>query len=160
VTSETHTFPDALKDPGAGKKVELNLFTYCANYWRPNELVQVGEFYRPTRPTGYSYEVTTAGTFGAREPVWPTSEGGTVPSGSAVLTCRAAGANGLNAISDVSATSDPTGLTISDVSVSETAKILATYSGGTLGQDYDAVFTYTLNGVTRVARQTVKIRKR
>jgi hypothetical protein len=83
-----------------------------------------------------------------------------VQNGSVVFTCRAAGTNGVMEITSPTAISDPTGLTIGSVSVSESTKILATYSAGTLGQDYDAVFTFTLNGATRVARQTVKVRRR
>lgn len=155
-----YTFPDAVKDPAAEKKVELNLFKYCANYWRANELVLLGEFVRPTKATGFAYQVSDGGTTGAREPTWPQTLGATVMSGSAMLTCVAAGSSGLNAISDPSAVSDPTGMTVTGVSESESTKILATYQGGTLGQDYDAVFTFTLNGITRVARQKVLIRKR
>jgi hypothetical protein len=51
-------------------------------------------------------------------------------------------------------------VTIAAVSVEEYTNILATYSGGGLDQDYDATFTFTLNGVTRVARQRVSIRKK
>jgi hypothetical protein len=66
----------------------------------------------------------------------------------------------VNAISSPSASSDPTGLTITNVSAAETTKIQATYSGGVEGETHDAVFTFTLNGVTRVARQKVPIEKR
>lgn len=155
-----YTFPDAVKDPAAEKKVELNLFRFCANYWRANELVSMGEYFRPTKATGFSYQVTTAGTTGEREPSWPTTLGATVNSGSVTFTCAEAGSNGLNALSSPSAVSDPTGMTIASATVSETTKLLATYQGGTLGQDYDAVYTFTLNGITRVARQKVLIRKR
>lgn len=155
-----YRFGEVEKDPDETLKVSLDAFKACANFWRRNEQYSLGEYVRPTRSTGFSYEVTTGGTTGAREPVWPKTEGATVASGSVVLTCRAAGSNGLNEISSPSAVSDPTGLTISDVSASESTKILATYSGGTLDQDYDAVFTFTLNAVPRVARQKVKVRKR
>jgi hypothetical protein len=155
-----YTFPDAVKDPAAEKKVELNLFKFCANYWRANELVALGEYFRPVKATGFSYQVSVGGTTGPREPAWPETEGATVRSGSATFTCAAAGANGLNALSDPSAVSDPAGMTVTGVSVSESTKLLATYQGGTLDQDYDAVFTFTLNGITRVARQKVLIRKR
>lgn len=144
------------------KKVTLNLFRWCANFWRANETHGSGEHIRPTRATGFAYECTTAGTTGAREPLWPRSLDATVTDGSVIWTCRAASTNGLNAITSPSAASDPTGLTIGSVSVDEGCKILATYEppANSLGQDYDAVFTFTLNGVTRVARQRVEIRKR
>jgi hypothetical protein len=154
------TFPDALKDPAEELKVTLNLFRYCASFWRPNEQYALNEYARPGRATGFAYQSTTAGTSGAREPTWPRTLGATITDGSVTWTCVVAETNGLNVISSPSAVSDPTGLTIGSVSVSEATKILATYSGGTLDQDFDAVFTFTLNGVTRVARQRVLIRKR
>jgi hypothetical protein len=153
----SHTFDSVVKDPAAARKVVLDLFAICAVHWRPNEQFDAQEFIRPTRANGFSYECTTAGLTAFREPVWPTTVGQTVASGSAVFTCRAAGSNGLNAISNLSASSD---LTVSDVSVSETCKIAATYAiGGTVEQDYPVVFTFDLDGVPRVARQLVKVRE-
>lgn len=155
-----YTFDPIEVDPGESRKVTLDLFGKCANFWRPNEQYASTEFIRPTRATGFSYECTTAGTTSEREPIWPRAIGLTVTDGSVVWTCRAASTNGLNAITSPSATPDPTGFTIGGVSVEEAHKILATYSGGQLGQNYDAVFTFTLNGVSRVARQRVEFRKR
>jgi hypothetical protein len=155
-----YRLPDVQKDPAEALKVTLNLFYACANLWQRNEAYSLTDMIRPTRATGYAYECTNAGSSGNREPIWPRTLGSTVTDGSVTWTCRAAGDNGLSALSSPAATSDPTGLTVSDVSVEETTKILATYTGGQLGQDYDAVFTFTLNGVTRVARQRVEIRKR
>ena len=160
ISSADLTFETLVKDPAESRPVILNLFRKCANFWRPNEQYATNEFIRPNKATGFSYQATTGGTSGAREPLWPKVLAATVTDGSVLWTCTAAGANGLNAISAPSGTSDPTGLTISSVSVSETANILATYSGGTLDQDYDAVFSFTLNGVTRIARQKVEVRKR
>lgn len=154
------TFPDALKDPAEDLKVTLSLFRYCASFWRPNESYDLSEFVRPNKATGFAYQATAAGLSSAREPTWPRTLAATVVDGSVTWTCAAASTNGLNAITSPSAVSEPTGLTIASVSVSESTKILATYSGGTLDQDYDAVFTFTLNSVPRVARQRVLIRKR
>lgn len=153
------TFDAVEKDPSGQRKVELNFYRWCANTWRANEEVGSGEFFRPSRPNGFSYEVTAAGLTGAREPTWPSTIGQTVQSGSAVFTSRAAGANGLNAISGEGAVSSPTGLTIA-LSVSEYVKIIATYGvGGSEGQDFEAVYSFTLDGITRIARQIVRVRK-
>jgi hypothetical protein len=155
-----YTFSEVTKDPAESIKVRLNLFNQCANFWRDNESFDSGEYIRPNRANGFSYECTTAGTSGYREPNWPQTIDATVRDGSITWTCRAASSNGINAITDPSSSSDPTGLTVSDVSVSEDAKILATYTGGSEDDDYDAVFSFTLNGVARIARQKVRIRKR
>lgn len=157
-----YTFPAFKLDPGDTRKVALNLFRECANFWRANETYGAGEYIRPTRATGFSYQCTTAGTSGAREPVWPISLGATIPDGSVVWTASAALTNGLQTIQSPTAASDPVGLTISDVSVSEAVLILATYSapGSVPGQSFDAKFTFTLDGVSRVVRQRVEIRKR
>jgi hypothetical protein len=151
--------PDAIKDPGTDLKVSLEFFGDCANFWRANEECSLNEHVRPTRGTGFAYKATVAGLSGSREPVWPKTLDATVTDGSITWTCVAAGTNGLAPITSPSATSDPTGLTISAVAVEESTKILATYQGGSLGQDYEAVFTFTLNGA-RVARQRVLVRKR
>lgn len=155
------TFPDTTKDPDEEKKVTLNLFNFCASFWRPNELVELNEYVRPRKATGFAYQATVAGTTATREPVWPTVSNATITDGSVTWKCIEAAANGLNEITAPSAVSEPVGgIVISDVSVSESTKILATYSSGTAGQDSYAVFTFTLNGATRVARQRVLVRKR
>jgi hypothetical protein len=157
-TENEYIFDPVDKDPAGARKVVLDLFAICANFWRPNEQYSAGDFVRPNRANGFSYECTTAGTSNFREPsYWPQTIGATKTEGSVTWTCRAASTNGLAAITSPSAASD---LTVSDVSVEESTKILATYaSGGTDGDDYDVVFSFTLDGVTRVARQTVRVRK-
>lgn len=153
-----YTFDPVSKDPAESRIVELELFNKAANFWRINEQYALNEFIRPNVATGFAYQATAGGTSGIREPRWPTTVGATVTDGSVTWTCATAGANGLNAVSAPTAVSSPLGVTISAISVVETTKILATYTGGTVGQDFDAVFSFTLNGVPRVARQTVKIR--
>jgi len=157
-TESEYIFDPVTKDPAGARKVVLDLFAICANFWRPNEQYSAGEFIRPNRANGFSYECTTAGTSAFREPIsWPRVTGVTVTDGSVTWTCRAASTNGLAAVTGPTAASD---LTVIDVSAEESTKILATYAiGGTDGEDYDAVFTFTLDGVTRVARQTVRVRK-
>lgn len=155
-----YTFDSLTKDPAESRMVELDLFGKCANFWRPNEQYAANEYIRPNTATGFAYQANANASSGLREPRWPTTLAATVADGSLIWTCVAAGANGLNAVSGASAVSNPIGLTISAISVSETSKILATYAGGTVDQDYDAVFSFTLNGVPRVARQTVRIRYR
>lgn len=150
-----YTFDPVTKDPAEQISVELDLFNKAANFWRPNEQFSGSEYVRPNIGTGFAYQAS-AGTSGNREPRWPTTLAATVIDGSVTWTCAAANANGLNAVSAVSALA--IGVTASGVAVSETTKILATYAGGTANGDYDVVFSFTLNGVPRVARQTVKVR--
>lgn len=155
-----YRFQDTVKDPAESLLVSLNFFNLCANFWQPNEQFSAAESIRPTIATGFAYNTASGGTSGAREPRWPTTLAQTVVDGSITWTCTAASSNGVNAVSAPSAVSDPTGLTIGSIAISESTKILATYSSGTDGQDYDAVFTLTLNAVTRIARQRVKVRRR
>jgi hypothetical protein len=160
--NDDFTFDPVMVDPAESFKVELELFGKCANFWRPNEPFTASEFVRPGRATGFAYQASTDGLSGAREPVWPTTLGGTMRDGSLLWTCVAAGTNGLNAVSAPVASSYPPGLTISTVSVSESTIILATYAvaSGIEGQQFEAIFDFTLNGVTRRARQLVILSKR
>jgi hypothetical protein len=152
--------PAAIKDPDESLQVTLKFYGDCVIAWERNEPYSLAEFIRPaSKPTGYSYECTTAGTSGANEPRWPITLGATVTDGSCVWTCREAALNGLRAITDPLATPE-IGLTVTDVVAVEACKILATYVGGSDGEDYDVAFSFTLNGVTRVARQVVQVRKR
>lgn len=152
---------DALKDPAESLQVELNLFEMCARFWKPNELYSLGEVVRPRTPNGYAFSVTVGGTSGAEEPSWRRGVGELTPEDGAVTwTGLDAASNGVNPITSPSAVSDPSGLNILNVSVIEDVKIVATYQGGTAGKRYDSVFSFTLNGVTRVVRQRVHVRKR
>lgn len=57
--------------------------------WKASTVYALGEFVNSTSPTGYEYEVTTAGTSNATEPVWPTTVGGTIVNGTVTFTVRA-----------------------------------------------------------------------
>lgn len=150
----------AVKDPAESLPVTIDCYDLCAIKWQANELQTITiDYVRPTVANGFAYQCTTAGTTGSREPRWPTTLAQTVVDGSVTWTCVAASANGLNVLTSPTATPD-TGLTVSNVAVSESTKITATYSSGTADQDYDVVYSFTLGGVTRIARQMVQVRKR
>jgi hypothetical protein len=162
MTEDEYTFEPVTKDAGDDLPVEL-LFGHleeCIEFWQPDELVEENEYCKPRVPNGFAAKCTTAGRTGGREPHWKKVAAQTVTDGSAVWTMEAAGQNGINAVAGATAVSDPLGLTISGVAAEESTKIVAEYSGGTDGEDYDAVFTFTIGGKARVARQKVQIRKR
>lgn len=46
--------------------------------WQPNTAYAVDDIVRPTTQNGRSYRCTVAGTTGATQPTWPTTEGQTV----------------------------------------------------------------------------------
>jgi hypothetical protein len=161
MTETEYTITPALvKDPAEARTFDVDFYAKCVQLWRPNEQVSVGEFMRPSVPNGFAYRVTNAGTTGAKEPLWPKVIDQTIPSGSATFECSTAVAQGLNAITSPAVTSDPAGLTVTAVSVQETRKIRCTVSGGLDGQDYDLVYGFTLDAVSRVARLKVQVRKR
>jgi hypothetical protein len=60
--------------------------------WSASKVAALGGFVVAANPdaTPFQFEVTTAGTFGATQPVWNTTVAGTTTSGTAVLTCRGA----------------------------------------------------------------------
>jgi hypothetical protein len=148
-------------DPSEQDRVSIDLFDMCASFWLPNEAVVENEYVRPSRATGFSYQWTGSdGNTGFREPRWPTVIGQTVSDGSGLWTCAAASTNAINAISNVTAVSEPLGLTIAAADVQESTRIVATYSGGDAGNEYAAVFSFTLDGYPRVVRHRVPVRKR
>lgn len=154
-----YRFASVTKDPAEERDVKLECFSMCANFWAPNQVYAAGTYVRPTRPTGFAYLTILGGLSGAVEPRWPEALSATKIDGSVEWTCSAPGANGLNAVSSPAA-SAPTGITATGVAVADSTRILATYNGGTEGQDYDVAFTFTINGRARVGRQTVRVRKR
>lgn len=152
--------PEAYKDPGESMPVAPDFYDMCAVRWSPNEPISANEYVRPQIANGFAYQASGAGLTGSNEPRWPKTLGATVTDGSVTWTAVAAGTNALNAISSPSATVEPSGgMTVTSVSVSESRKILATYVGGTDGQDYEVIYQFTLNGVTRIARHVVRVRR-
>lgn len=156
-----YALPPAVKDPEDELKVELDFFLWCANFFRSNEPTVANEHLYPTRATGLIYK-SGGGVLGFREPAyWPRTIGQSVVSGAATLEAVADGGEALVQIVSPTAAADPAGdLTITDVSVSDYRKILATYVGGTVDQDFVAVYSFMLNGAQRRARQLVMVRKR
>lgn len=149
----------AVKDPSEQLKVQLDFFLWCANFWRPNESMADQEHFYPLRANGLIYK-SSGGRTGLREPFWPRTAALTVVVAGVTYTAVVDAGQALNEVSNPTAAPDPAGLTIADVSVSESTRILATYAGGTVGSDFDAVYSFTLNGAPRIARQRVMVRKR
>ena len=58
--------------------------------WAASTAYALGVIRCPNTGNGYFYEVTTAGTTAAAEPVWPTVVGNTVVDGTVTWTCRLA----------------------------------------------------------------------
>jgi hypothetical protein len=138
--------------------VLLDLYEISASRWYPNEVFDAAEACRPSIPNGLAYSAS-GGTSGAREPRWPKLLGATVTDGSITWTAIAASTTGLLEVTNPSATSVPTGLTITTPSVEEFRKLRATYQGGSAGGAYDVVWQFTIGGTTRIARHRVEVRR-
>jgi hypothetical protein len=155
------TFPDvALKDPSESILITLDCYEKCIARWQPNTWHALNEYVRPVIGTGYAYRRTQAGNNGSTEPRWPKGNGLTVVDGAGIWQAVPSQTYGINAITSPAVASDPVGITVADISVEDGWKILAKYSGGVLGRLYDLIWSFTLNGVPRVARHQVRIEKR
>ncbi len=55
--------------------------------WAATRAYALGDFVRPVTNNGFVYESTVAGTTAGAEPVWPTTEGGTITNGGVTWTC-------------------------------------------------------------------------
>lgn len=150
---------DVEKDPAEERTIAVDLLALCAKFWEPSKPYSAASTVRPTSSTGFEY-VATAGTSGSKEPRWPTVAGQTVIDGSVTWTAQAASTASLNVPTVPAVPVTPSGLTVAGISIADTTRILATFSGGTDGQDYEAAFTATINGNVRVRRVLVKVRKR
>lgn len=53
-----------------------------------NHAYALGDTYAPPTPNGHYYEITVAGTSGASEPAYPTTDNQTAADGTATITCR------------------------------------------------------------------------
>lgn len=62
--------------------------------WGAQAALSIGDRKNPTTPNGYNYRVITAGTTGAEEPTWPTTEGFTIADGTVVYLCQKKPAEG------------------------------------------------------------------
>lgn len=160
--SSMHRFDAVFKDPGdAGYTVELNLYDLVAAKWKGNRDYAADEMALPFGlPTGFAYKASAAGRSSSQEPRWPLVLGEVVANGGVAFECVAAAANGLSAVSGIAAESDPVGITISGLAVSNLGELVATYAGGEADEDYDVIFSFIVNGNTLKARQTVKVRER
>jgi hypothetical protein len=154
-----YRFGPATKDPAEERKVFLDCFDLCANFWRPNTVYAPGAFVRPSTATGFAYSTAGGGLSAATEPRWPTTIGDQRQDGSVTWQCAVPASNGLNVVSGPSHAA-PAGLTVTSVAVVDGTRIAATYSGGVEGQDYDVAFTFTINSIVQVGRQTVRVRRR
>jgi hypothetical protein len=152
--------PALCKNPESTRLIEVDFYLKCANLWRPNEPVDSGEYMLPRIGNGFAYQASGAGRTGWVEPLWPKTLGLTVVSGSITFTCVAPGTNGISSIASPSVASDDTALTVSGVTVpvTEPWKIQLSVTGGTLDTDPVLLYSFTLNGVARAARQQVHVR--
>jgi len=158
--SEYTIQPALVINPGETRRIAPNFLRKCAVYWLPDEPISFGEFNRPRIGNGLAAQCSVAGTTGQKEPLWPKAVGGIATDGSVTWTMVAAGTNGLNAISGPSVTSDISGVTCSNVSVLESSKILLDVSAGAIAeQEGELVFSFTLDGVSRIARQKIIVKK-
>lgn len=161
--SPDYTFDPVQVDPAGSRDVILDLFGQCARFWRANEHYDVGETVRPARPTGFAYQCVRAGTSGWREPVWNRvlHEQLATDDGYAQWMCVPAEGAGVEQLSALLAASDPIGLMFTALAIDEFTKISVVYSapGSRVGDTFDAVFSFNVGDVPRVARQRVVINK-
>lgn len=77
---------------GSGSPASVYAALLVARYWQASTAYAVGDIVVPTGYTGVTggvdrlYRCTTAGTSGASEPTWGTTDGGTTTSGTATFT--------------------------------------------------------------------------
>ncbi|MEW6570573.1 MAG: twin-arginine translocation signal domain-containing protein [Nitrospirota bacterium] len=68
---------------------QLSTVVVAYSTWKANTAYRVGQCVLPaTNYIGWKYECTTAGTSGATEPIWPTTDGTPITDGTVTWTCR------------------------------------------------------------------------
>lgn len=146
---------------GTAETVDINLVDGCATKWEPGRVYAASVRVRPyRRPTGFEYE-STAGQTAAREPKWPTVEGGTVTDGSITWTARAISSQSLSRTVTAADWVTPTGVTVvtsSVVNASGAQRVIALIQGDAAGE-YDVSVTLTFsdgNIIKRLVPVTVQ----
>lgn len=151
------------KNASSTRTVFLELFPNIASFWEPGFQYESGDYVRPSVPTGFAYECTTAGQSALDEPNWPRVLAETEIDGSAIWTARAAGSNAINAVSGPTATVDPTG----ELAVTPQALVNGTgtdsrlplqLAGGVVGTEYTVSVQFTASGQTLVAVFSVHVK--
>lgn len=95
-----HEFENAfLNGTGANDQPTGLYLILKGTAWEASTAYDLGDIVVPTAgvENGFRYECTVAGTSGASEPVWPTTEGATVVDGGATWTCISGGHQGSGA---------------------------------------------------------------
>lgn len=146
------------KPAAAALPIEIDLYEYCALFWRANEDYDADEYVVPRASFGYALQAQAAGRSGAREPRWKGSLGETIRDGSITWTIVAASAGGLNAASSPTSSVSPSGeLAVADIAISESRKLTLTYTGGTAGTDYEVTLGFVVDGLQQYITQTVTV---
>lgn len=116
----------------------------CVNLWEAGVDYDLGQRVRPSVSNGFEYECTTAGQVnGKKEPNWKSAVtvGATLEDGSVVWTCRLPSTAGLQRRISSSTWFPPTGIVVTNESVTNTAadqdtSALIACSGAVVGQTY------------------------
>lgn len=163
-TGDCAPVPKLCQPAGTRKPVPVDYTRKLENLWTKGEVRQLGEAFRPTRPTGVEYSVTNAsGQSGAREPVWRNPEiiGGTYTDGSLQLVAQAISNASLSNTIQSSTWSGPAELTIDGEGVQTTGgeqKAFCFVSGNTPGvYRITNSIVYALNGETDKVQVDIEI---
>lgn len=148
---------DYVRDPDTG---ELG---FLAKGWRPGQLYPINDVVLPNRKFAGLQMKSSGGQSGVKEPLWPTTAGGTVSDGSITWTAEALSNDSLLATITLSAWAvDPlAGLTLSADDMINTNGSQRTWllvAGGVAGRKYEVKNTITLsNGAVEESALLVEI---